>query len=153
MINREHNRTNCPLSARRSFSASVVAASIIRRVLCQTAIWPRCGGSMNCISLTRLPGRMLQGLLKAEGLQTGRLHVVTMMKKMGIEAIYRRPNTSKPTPGHNVYPYLLRKLAVTRPNQVWAMDISYTRRLHSPLDRQTPDQAYFNALTPMMVAA
>ena len=69
--------------------------------------------------------RMLQGLLKAEGLQTGRLHVATLMKKMGIEAIYRRPNTSKPAPGHKVYPYLLRKLPVTRPNQVWAMDITY----------------------------
>ena len=97
--------------------------------------------------------RMLQGLLKAEGLQTGRLHVMTLMKKMGIEAIYPRPNTSKPAPGHKVYPYLLRKLAVTRPNQVWAMDISYTRRPHSSLDRQTPDQTYFNALTPMRVAA
>ncbi len=60
---------------------------------------------------------MLQGLLKGEGLEVGRLHVATLMKKMGIEAIYRRPNTSKPTPGHKVYPYLLRKLAVTRPNQ------------------------------------
>jgi putative transposase len=47
------------------------------------------------------------------------------MKKMTIEAIYRRPNTSKPAPGHKVYPYLLRKLAVTRPNQVWATDITY----------------------------
>jgi putative transposase len=62
--------------------------------------------------------RMLQGLLRGEGLETGRLHVATLMKKMGIEAIYRRPNTSKPAPGHKVYPYLLRKLAVTRPNQV-----------------------------------
>ena len=69
--------------------------------------------------------RMLQGLLKAEGLQTGRLHVATLMRKMGIEAIYRRPNTSKPEPGHKVYPYLLRKLAVTEPNHVWAMDITY----------------------------
>ncbi len=68
---------------------------------------------------------MLQGLLKVEGLQAGRLHVATLMKKMGIEAIYRRPNTSKPAPGHKVYPYLLRKLAVTRPNQVWAMDLTY----------------------------
>lgn len=58
--------------------------------------------------------RMLQGLLKGEGLETGRLHVATLMKKMGIEAIYRRPNTSKPAPGHKIYPYLLRKLAVTR---------------------------------------
>lgn len=47
------------------------------------------------------------------------------MKRMGIEAIYRRPNTSKPAPGHKIYPYLLRKLPITRPNQVWAMDISY----------------------------
>lgn len=69
--------------------------------------------------------RMLQGLLKGEGFDVGRLHVSTLMKKMGIEAIYRRPNTSKPTPGHKVYPYLLRNLAITKPNQVWAMDISY----------------------------
>jgi len=69
--------------------------------------------------------RMLQGLLRGEGLATGRLHVATLMKKMGIEAIYRRPNTSKPVSGHKIYPYLLRKLAVTRPNQVWAMDLTY----------------------------
>jgi putative transposase len=69
--------------------------------------------------------RMLQGLLTQEGHQVGRLHVATLMRKMGIEAIYRRPNTSKPEPGHKVFPYLLRKLAVTRPNQVWAMDITY----------------------------
>ncbi|WFR97879.1 IS3 family transposase [Rhizobium tumorigenes] len=69
--------------------------------------------------------RMLQGLLRGEGLETGRLHIATLMKKMSIEAIYRRPNTSKPAPGHKIYPYLLRKLAVTRPNQVWAMDITY----------------------------
>jgi putative transposase len=47
------------------------------------------------------------------------------MKKMGVEAIYRRPDTSKPAPGHRIYPYLLRSLAVTRPNQVWAADITY----------------------------
>lgn len=69
--------------------------------------------------------RMLQGLLNAEGHDVGRLHVRTLMRKMGIEAIYRRPNTSKPVPGHKVYPYLLRNLAIVRPNQVWAMDISY----------------------------
>jgi putative transposase len=69
--------------------------------------------------------RMLLGLLEAEGLVTGRLHVATLMKRMGIEALYRRPNTSKPTPGHKIFPYLLRKLPVTRPNQVWAMDITY----------------------------
>jgi putative transposase len=69
--------------------------------------------------------RMLQGLLRGEGLEAGRLHVTTLMKKMGIEAIYRRPNTSKSAPGHKIYPYLLRKLTATRPNQVWAMDITY----------------------------
>jgi putative transposase len=69
--------------------------------------------------------RMLKGLLIGEGHDVGRLHVSTLMKKMGIEALYRRPNTSKPTPGHKVYPYLLRNLPVVRPNQVWAMDITY----------------------------
>src|SRR4051794_41820166 len=47
------------------------------------------------------------------------------MKRMGIAAIHRRPNTSKPAPGHKIYPYLLRNVPVTRPNQVWAMDITY----------------------------
>ena len=69
--------------------------------------------------------RMLRDLLASEGIAVGRLHVATLMKRMAIEAIYRRPNTSKPAPGHKVYPYLLRKLAVTRPNQVWAIDITY----------------------------
>jgi len=69
--------------------------------------------------------RMLRDLLAAEGIKVGRLHVSTLMKKMAIEAIYRRPNTSKPAPGHKIYPYLLRKLAVTRPNHVWATDITY----------------------------
>ena len=69
--------------------------------------------------------RMLRDLLAAKGVKVGRLHVSSLMKKMTIEAIYRRPNTSKPAPGHKVYPYLLRKLAVTRPNQVWATDITY----------------------------
>ena len=69
--------------------------------------------------------RMLKGLLRQEGFEAGRSSVSTLMKRMGIEAIYRRPNTSKPAPGHKIYPYLLRNLAVIRPNQVWAMDITY----------------------------
>nr|WP_188063062.1 IS3 family transposase [Sphingobium sp. KCTC 72723] len=69
--------------------------------------------------------RMLRDLLLQEGIKVGRLHVATLMKKMAIEAIYRRPNTSKPAPGHKIYPYLLRKLAIVRPNHVWATDISY----------------------------
>ena len=69
--------------------------------------------------------RMLRGLLVAEGCKIGRRHVKTLMQRMGIEALYRRPRTTKPEPGHKIYPYLLRGLAITRPNQVWAMDITY----------------------------
>ena len=69
--------------------------------------------------------RMLRDLLRAEGITIGRLAVATLMRRMGIEALYRRPSTSKPAPGHKIYPYLLRNLVVDRPNQVWAMDITY----------------------------
>ena len=81
--------------------------------------------------------RMLRGLLLVEGYKVRRLQVRTLMKRMGIEAIYRRPNTSKPEFGHKIYPCLLRKLPVIRPNQVsltgmkrtlpgnGAMDITY----------------------------
>jgi putative transposase len=69
--------------------------------------------------------RMLRGLLAAEGSKIGRRHVTTLMRRMGIEAIYRRPNTSKPAPGHRIYPYLLRGLTIDRPDHVWATDITY----------------------------
>jgi putative transposase len=69
--------------------------------------------------------RMLAFLLAQEGLGVGRKHVAALMKKMGIEALYRRPRTSKPEPGHKVYPYLLKGREVTGANQVWAMDITY----------------------------
>ena len=69
--------------------------------------------------------RMLRGLLVAEGCEIGRRHVKTLMRRMGIEALYRRPRTTKPEPGHKIYPYLLRGVEITRPNQVWAMDITY----------------------------
>ena len=69
--------------------------------------------------------RMLRGLLAAEGCKIGRRHVTTLMRRMGIEALYRRPRTRKPEPGHKIYPYLLRAMAITRPNKVWAMDITY----------------------------
>jgi putative transposase len=69
--------------------------------------------------------RMLGDMLGRAGFPAGRRHVATLMKRMGIKAIYRRPNTSKPEPGHKIYPYLLRGLKVERPNQVWAADITY----------------------------
>jgi putative transposase len=69
--------------------------------------------------------QMLRDLLRRDGIAVGRRHVSTLMKRMGIEAIYRRPNTSKPAPGHKIYPYLLRGAPIDRPNQVWATDISY----------------------------
>src|SRR6516225_5471651 len=69
--------------------------------------------------------RMLRGLLAAEGCKIGRRHVKTLMRRMGIEALYRHPRTTKPEPGHKIYPYLLRGMEIVRPNQVWAMDITY----------------------------
>jgi putative transposase len=69
--------------------------------------------------------RMLRDLLGREGFTVGRRHVATLMKRMGIEALYRKPNTSKKHPGHKVYPYLLRGLAIERANHVWATDITY----------------------------
>jgi putative transposase len=69
--------------------------------------------------------RMLRRLLAADGSKVGRRHVKTLMSRMGIEALYRRPRTTKPEPGHKIYPYLLRGLEIVRPNQVWAMDITY----------------------------
>jgi putative transposase len=69
--------------------------------------------------------RMLRDMLNREGVAIGRRHVATLMKRMGIAAIYRRPNTSKPAPGHKIYPYLLRGVKVDQPDQVWATDITY----------------------------
>ena len=69
--------------------------------------------------------RMLRDMLSQQGIEVGRRHVRTLMRRMAIEAIYRKPNTSKPAPGHRIYPYLLRGLSITQCNQVWAMDITY----------------------------
>ncbi len=68
--------------------------------------------------------RMMRDLLRGEGVAIGRERVASMMRRMGIEALYRRPSASTPAPGHKIYPYLLRGLDVVRPNQVWAMDIT-----------------------------
>jgi putative transposase len=69
--------------------------------------------------------RMLRDMLRREGHRIGRKHVATLMKKMGIEVLYKKPNTSRRHPAHPVYPYLLRNLEITRPNQVFAADITY----------------------------
>lgn len=72
-----------------------------------------------------LGARRIAQLLKRQGVKVGRLHVGTLMRLMGIEAIYRKRRTSIPARGHKIYPYLLRDLAIERPNQVWAADITY----------------------------
>jgi putative transposase len=69
--------------------------------------------------------RMLRDLLRREGFEVGRRHVATLMRRMSVAALYRKPNTSRKHPAHPVYPYLLRGLSVERANQVWAMDITY----------------------------
>jgi putative transposase len=69
--------------------------------------------------------RSIRDELRDQGYKIGRGHVSTLMKKMGIEAIYQKPRLSKPHPGHKVYPYLLRGMDITRGNQVWAADITY----------------------------
>jgi len=69
--------------------------------------------------------RMLRDSLRREGFQVGRKHVSTLMARMSVEPLYRRPRTTRKHPGHVVYPYLLRGLAIERANQVWAMDITY----------------------------
>jgi putative transposase len=69
--------------------------------------------------------RRLANMLQREGIAVGRLHVATLMRRMGIEAIYRKKRTSIPAPGHRIYPYLLRDVVIDRPNQAWATDITY----------------------------
>jgi putative transposase len=69
--------------------------------------------------------RMLRDQLNRQGLAVGRRHVRTLMLRMGIDALAPQPGTSQAAPGHKVYPYLLRKLAITRSNQVWALDTTY----------------------------
>ena len=69
--------------------------------------------------------RMLRESLRREGFAVGRKHVATLMARMGVEPLYRRPRTTRKHPGHQVYPYLLRGLSIERSNQVWAMDITY----------------------------
>ena len=72
-----------------------------------------------------LGSRGMRNILRLRGYAIGRIHVRTLMRKMGIEALYKKPRLSKPHPGHTVYPYLLRNLAITEANSVWCSDITY----------------------------
>ena len=72
-----------------------------------------------------LGSRGIKSILKRKGYEVGRIHVRTLMRKMGIEALYKKPRLSKPHPGHKVYPYLLRGLDITEANSVWCSDITY----------------------------
>ena len=71
--------------------------------------------------------RMLRRQLARQGIHAGRRHIGTLMLRMGIQALAPQPGTSKAAPGHKIYPYLLRKLAIVRANQVWALDTTYIR--------------------------
>lgn len=123
MIDRSHDLSVCRQAALLTLSRSSVyyeprpvpaaELAIMRRIDALHLDYPFAGS------------RMLRDLLRGEGVWIGRALVTTMMRRMRIEAIYRRPNTSKPMPGHKIFPYLLRALAIDRPNQVWAMDITY----------------------------
>jgi len=123
MIDREHK---LPISQQ----AKVLGISRGTAYYQPKPVSPRVLALMNRIDRLHLElpfagARMLRDLLRQEGYQVGRKHVATLMKRMGIEALYRKPRTTKRHPGHKVYPYLLRNLPVTRANQVWAMDITY----------------------------
>ena len=74
--------------------------------------------------------RMLRRMLAQEGVHAGRRHIGTLMRRMGIEALAPQPGTSKARPGHKIYPYLLRNVAITRANQVWALDTTYIPMAH-----------------------
>ena len=69
--------------------------------------------------------RMLRNLLRQAGHAIGRRHVATLVHRMGLEALYRKPSLSRRQMAHRVYPYLLRDLKISRPNHVWAADITY----------------------------
>ena len=118
MIDRAH--VICRSPSRPRVCASAAAASTTCRGRCRRLTSRSCGVSTGCIWSFPSPAR---GCCAAcwwpRGARLGRRHVKTLMRRMGIEALYRRPRTTKPEPGHKIYPYLLRGMAITRPNQVW----------------------------------
>jgi putative transposase len=87
--------------------------SLMRRIDELFTAWPFLGS------------RRMAAMLRAEGYGINRKHVQRLMRRMGIAALGPKPRTTKPAPGHKIFPYLLRGLAIDRPNQVWATDITY----------------------------
>jgi len=120
MIDRKHD---LPISRQAEALGVSRAPSTINPGQPRPRICGSCAASTNCISF--VSSRVLRDFLNREGVSLGRRHVTSLMKHIGIAAIYRRPNTSKPAPGHKIYPYLLRGVKIERADQVWAMDITY----------------------------
>ena len=123
MIDRDHQ-----LSIRRQ--AKVLAISRVTAYYQPKPISPRDQMLMNTIDRLHLElpfagTRMLRDLLRQEGHGVGRSKVRRLMRLMGVEALYRKPKTTRKHPEHHVYPYLLRSRAVNPPSEVWAMDITY----------------------------
>jgi putative transposase len=124
LLDRDHGR----LSIRRQCTLLRVARSGVYR--------PPRPANDNDLALTQridelftawpfLGSRRLTTLLRSEGHAINRKRVQRLMRKMGIAALGPKPRTTTPAPGHKIYPYLLRGLAIERPNQVWAADITY----------------------------
>jgi putative transposase len=124
LLDRDHDR----LSIRRQCMLLGVARSGVYR--------RRAAANDNDAGLTRridelfttwpfLGSRRMTELLRAEGRRVNRKRVQRLMRKMGIAALGPKPRTTKPAPGHKIFPYLLRGLVINRPNHVWAADITY----------------------------
>ena len=114
---------------------SIMAQCRLLRVARSTLYWRPAAVSDEDLSLLRridelftrwpfLGSRRMAAMLRAEGIVINRKRVQRLMRRMGIAALGPKRRTSKPAPGHTIYPYLLRELTIERPNQVWAADIS-----------------------------
>ena len=115
----------CGRPRRRKPSGSAAAASTIRPGRCRWPTLRPCGGWTDPTSTSPSGSRTPRGLLNREGVGTGRRHVATLMKRMGIAALCRKPNTSGPAPGHRIHPHPLHGAMVGRPDQAWAMDFTW----------------------------
>jgi putative transposase len=123
LLDRDHDRLSirrqCTLlgvarsGAYRQRPANDNDAALMRRIDELFMAWPFLGS------------RRMTALLRAEGRRVNRKRVQRLMRKMGIAALGPKPRTTKPAPGHKIFPYLLRGLVIDRPNHVWAADITY----------------------------